>query len=657
MVYQRVEPSTKSMKAEVVLPSSTKKKERETTELYDPLGVHRAVSSAIEGPTWWRAVGASVVNQMVLLGALSPLLLLPLALLTVFVLDLSAWVSVPSWGLIIWAGLFCGEQFYQLLFNHSDNTMQPTAACPGRRGTVIVIGAGPVGLATVKECAAEGLDVQCFERRDGVGGVFRFNSDITGGCWPTVKLTTSPWVTAYSDFPPVSESSKHLSAEEYVQYLERYIDHFALAKHLHFNQSVTAVKQMDDGRWQVTVVDQASGETVTHDCDRVAISVGLNLHPKPVSLPGQKTFSGEIRHSAHYKGPEGLAGKRVVVVGAGESGADIATELSHIARKTYLSLRKGRFIIPRTNPLNGVANDYDTNRLRYALPVPLRNWFMSFERKICFHTGEHTPEAALRAQLLAASGVGPSSQTATKSDDFVRRVLLGKLSLRKQVVGFDREHVIFADGQRELADSVIFAHGYVPAFPFLFYPHGVAARHPGEMFLNMFHPDLGDSVAFCGFARPAIGAIPPTGELQARLFAQVAAGKLVLPARSELLKAIERDKRENVASFPNQPQPNAVVNWIPYMDRVARLIGCKPQSLRLWAQPKLLWRLFTGPMTGAYYRLQGPGENAIAWQTLKKLPRMHRVREILIYAGLHFWSWPWQVWHPHPRWRRPTTIL
>ena len=162
MVYQRVEPSTKAMKAEVVLPSSTQKKERETTELYDPLGVHRAVSSAIEGPTWWRSVGASVVNQMVLLGALSPLLLLPLALLTIFVLDLSAWVSVPSWSLIIWAGLFCGEQFYQLLFNHSDNTMQPTADCPGRRGTVIVFGAGPGGLATVKECAAEGLDVQCF---------------------------------------------------------------------------------------------------------------------------------------------------------------------------------------------------------------------------------------------------------------------------------------------------------------------------------------------------------------------------------------------------------------------------------------------------------------------------------------------------------------
>ncbi|MEL6553745.1 MAG: NAD(P)-binding domain-containing protein [Cyanobacteria bacterium J06621_11] len=646
------------------------------SERYDPFGVNQAMLTAIKGPPRWRSIGAKAVSWSVLFTALLPL---PLTIFSIFVVSVVTalpanvplwsntlfWLTVSSWIFLLWVSLFTVDQLRQLFFDYSDDSMRPTADNPGRRGSVIVIGAGPVGLATVKECLAEGLSVQCFERQCGVGGVFRFNRDFPGGCWPTVKLTTSPWVTAYSDFPPErssfthssAHSSTHYSAQQYAEYLERYVERFELGQSLNFSQSVTSVQRTDNGQWCVRTLDEKTGKCATHYCDRVAVCAGLNLTPKPIDLPGQETFTGEVRHSSRYVGTDGLEGKRVVVVGAGESGVDIATELSHVARETYLSLRSGKFVIPRTNPLNGVANDYDTNRIRYALPVPLRNGFMTFERKLCFHTGEHTPEAAFRAQLLATSKAGPSSQTVTKSDDFIHRVIADQLCLRKNVVGFDQETVVFADGLRQPADVVIFSHGYIPAFPFLRYPDQISARHPGDMFLNMFHPELGDSIAFCGFARPAIGAIPPTGEIQARLFAQVAAGNRVLPDHTRMLQSIDDAKRENSASFPTQPQPNAVVNWIPYMDKVARLIDCKPQPLRLWRQPKLVWRLCTGPMTGAYYRLQGPGKSAIALNTINTLPRMHRIREILIYLGLHFWSWPLQVLHPHARWRRLTSIV
>ncbi|MEM9091793.1 MAG: NAD(P)-binding domain-containing protein [Cyanobacteria bacterium P01_F01_bin.53] len=664
MVYQRLTSSpialeTKSPSLTKSSKSSIKQIARQPplSEHYDPFGINSAVLEAIKAPSWWRLAGAKLINVLVLLSALFPLLLTLLSVLGVSRVGVPPWFKGVSWLFLLWVGLFAGDQVRQLLFSQSDPTMYPTVDRPGKRGSVIVIGAGPIGLATVKECLAEGLDVQCFDRQDGVGGVFRFNQDFAGGCWPTVRLTTSPWVTAYSDFPPISSSSKHDTSQQYVEYLERYVRHFDLSEHLNFEQTVTSVKPTDDGKWSVVTVERETGKVCTHHCDRVAICVGLNLNPKPIDLPGQETFTGEIRHSSTYVGPKGLEGKRVVVVGAGESGVDIATELSHIASETYLSLRSGKFVIPRTNPLNGVANDYDTNRIRYSLPVPLRNWFMTFERQICFHTGDHTPEAAFRAQLLAASNVGPSSQTVTKSDDFIHRAMAGKLRLRKNVVGFEQDSVIFTDGIQQPADVVIFSHGYVPAFPFLEYPKGMSARHPGDMFLNMFHPGLGDSVAFCGFVRPAIGAIPPTGEIQARLFAQVAAGKRVLPKRPKMMEDINNARRENAVSFPTQLQPNAVVNWIPYMDKVARLIGCKPQPVRLWKRPHLLWRLCTGPMTGAYYRLHGPGQSEIALKTLQTLPRMHRIREILIYLGLHFWSWPLQILHPHHRWRRFTTIV
>lgn len=662
MVYQSVKSDAIASKTKDIVShssnrSSDKQKVQQISESYDPFGVNRAVLKAISGPSRRRAAGAKLVSSAVFLAALLPLVLVIPSAITVTSDKAPLLLRAISCLFLLWTGLFVVDQVRQLMFNHSDLSMQPTAENAGKRGSVIVIGAGPVGLAIVKECKAEGLDVRCFDRQVGVGGAFRFNRDFAGGCWPAVKLTTSPWVTAYSDFPPDSTSSEHYTAQQYVNYLERYVRHFKLAEHLNFKQTVTSVKPSGAGGWVVVTVDRQTKKTQTHYCDRVAVSVGLNLNPKPIDLPGQETFLGEVRHASTYTGPEGLEGKRVVVVGAGESGVDIATELSHTACETYLSLRSGKLVIPRTNPLNGVANDYDTNRIRYSLPASLRDWFMTFERRICFHTGDHTPEAAFRAQLLSASNVGPSSQTVTKSDDFVHRAMAGKLSLRKNVVGFDPAGVIFADGVRQPADVVIFAHGYVPAFPFLNYPDGVAAAHPGDMFLNMFHPKLGDSIAFCGFARPAIGAIPPTGELQARLFAQVAAGDRILPTPSNMMREIERAQAENAASFPAQPQPNAVINWIPYMDKLARLIGCKPEPRKFWRQPTLLWRLCTGPMTGAYYRLYGPNQDAIAFETVRSLPRMHRISEILIYLGLHFWSWPLQILHPHPRWRRFTTIM
>ena len=605
---------------------------------------------------WWYSVAAKLIGWTVLLVALLPLPLVLLTSVLVFFSGVPIWIKSAAEAFLLYTGLFLAYQL-RLFDLRQRGSMRSTSERTGRRGSVIVIGAGPVGLAVLKECLAEGLDVQCFERQDGVGGVYRPNREFSGGCWPTVRLTSSPWVTAYSDFPPDSSSCKHHTTQEYAEYLERYVHHFGLQNHLHFRKTVTAVEPDNDGGWCVTTVDRDTGETVQHHCDRVAICCGLHLNPKPINLPGLDTFSGEVRHSATYIGSEGLEGKRIVVVGAGESGVDIANELSHIGGETNLSIREGKFIIPRINPLNGIANDYDTNRIRNASPIGLQNWFITFKRRLCFYTGDHTPESALRYQLLEKSCVGPLSQTVTKSDDFIHRVLEGKLTLRKNVIGFDGDDVIFEDGIRYRAEVVIFAHGYVPSFPFIKYSEGLQARHPGNMYLNMFHPDLGDSLAFCGFARPAIGSIPPTGELQARLFAQVAAGKRVLPEPQVMARDIIRERKENAEIFPTQPQPNTLVRWIPYMDKIASFIGCRPNPLCLLPQPRLLWKLCAGPTTGANYRLHGPGASSTSLETVMKLPRMHQISEIITYIGLQFWTWPFQIVHPNATWRVSNTIL
>lgn len=623
---------------------------------YDLFGIHRTIQRLVKKRPWWYSIGAKLIDWAILLIALLPLVLLLVSSVLVLMPDVSMGKKLAAGAFLLWGGLFLTHQL-RLLDTSEGASMQPTSQHPGRCGSVIVIGAGPVGLAVVKECLALGLDVQCFERQDGVGGVFRPNRQFPGGCWPTVKLTSSPWITAYSDFPPDSSSCRHQTAQEYVKYLERYVRHFGLQDCLHFRQMVTTVQPDEAGGWYVTLVDRDSGETAHYRCDRVAICVGAHLNPRTIDLPGLDGFNGEVRHAVDYHGPEGLEGKRIVIVGAGESGVDIANELSSVACEAYLSIRGGKLVIPRINPLTNIANDYDTNRIRNAPPIVLRDWFMTLKRRLCFYTGDHTPETAVRAQLLEQSYAGPVSQTATKSDDFIHRVIEGKLGLRKNVVGFNGDNVIFEDGIHHPADVVIFAHGYVPSFPFLKYPEGVQGRHPGNLYLNMFHPELGDSLVFCGFARPTIGAIPPTGELQARLFAQVAAGKRVLPAQTTMARDILWVRKTNEESFPTQAQPNVVINWIPYMDKIASFIGCRPSPLYLLKRPRLLWNLSTGPVTGAHYRLQGPGASAISLETLMTLPRMHQISEILTYTGLHFWLWPLQIIHPKANWHTSNTIV
>ena len=604
----------------------------------------------------WGYVAAKLADSIVLGIALLPVPLVAVSIVLVFMPETSEIIDIFAGLFILWVAGFLVHQFrlFDFPFNISRRSPKPSSK---QSESVIVIGAGPVGLAMVKECLAEDLNVKCFERQDGVGGVFHFNRKFPGGCWPTVRLTSSPWVTAYSDFAPETASSKHYTAQEYVDYLERYVDYFRLRKHLYFGKTVTKVKPITGGGWTVKVLDQETQHVERYRCDRVAVCAGLNLQPRAVNLSGADSFTGRIMHSAYYTGPEGLVDKRVTVVGAGESGVDIATEVSKIAAQTDLSIRGGKFVIPRINPLTGVANDYDTNRIRNAPPIALQNWFMRFKRRLCRYADSHTPESAFRNWLLEQSHVGPMSQIATKSDDFIHQVIDKKLILRKMLVRLDKDTLIFEDGAQTIADVIIFAHAYVPSFPFIHYPDGVRPRHPGEMYLQMFHPELGNSIVFGGFARPSIGAIPPTGELQARLFAQVASGKCARPNREMMLKDIERTQLENASSFPTQPQPNAVVRWIPYMDKLADMLGCRPHLLQLLTRPGLLWKVCSGPMTAANYRLCGPGASHRALATVIELSRTHPLNEILANIGLHFWLWPIQLLHPNPTWRASNTIL
>ena len=223
---------------------------------------------------------------------------------------------------------------------------------------IAVVGAGPSGLVTVKELAEEGHEPTCFERAAGLGGVFRFGEK-DGVVWESCRLTSSPLLTSFSDFPAPADRVMHLRVGEYVDYLDRYCDAFDLRRHIRFETTVEAVTRNPGGDWTVRTHD-ASG-TREARFDAVAICSGLHQHPHVPRFPGQETYTGAVLHGAQYRRPSQVAGKRVLVVGAGESGADVTAEVAANAAETVLSLRRGVAVQSRVQL--GKPKDLQISRL------------------------------------------------------------------------------------------------------------------------------------------------------------------------------------------------------------------------------------------------------------------------------------------------------
>jgi|GEM_PF-693507 len=524
------------------------------------------------------------------------------------------------------------------------------------RQNVAIVGAGPSGLVTAKELLQEGHSVTCFEKTDSVGGIFRFRPDASSvGVWQSCRLTSSIFVTRFSDFfpnwrDPVPFEHRHMTHQEYVAYLEQYAAHFDILPHVRLRCTVMEVVQ-NDGGWRVTIHDTARDEEEIHRFDSVAICSGIHSRPHFPTYPGLETFRGQVLHAAHYRNPSSIRGKSAVFIGAGESGGEIVAEAAPVLEHAYLSLRRGVFVIPRL--LNGLPNDYAGTRLLYSLPefVSRRSdaeagalkrrvelvlfpltvartllvWLLDYRRdrtagrqKVADGTSldalvgqvkEHQ-EAARKARieglitLLRKESGGNQFETfATKTEAFVEAIVDGQCELRPAVESVTPTGVIFSNGKAVDVDSIILCTGYEKASA----PFVRATVDVERLYKNCFDPDLREGLAFIGFVRPPIGSIPPMAELQARWYAQVLSGNLQLPSADQMRAEIERalTSRETYHQrvFRRIPQ---LVDFSTYLDGLAEIIDCKPRARDLLLRPRLLYKLYTSPFAGVQYRLRGP---------------------------------------------------
>ncbi len=502
---------------------------------------------------------------------------------------------------------------------------------------VAVIGAGPSGIVATKELVEAGFAVCCFDQSKDLGGVFRFDEH-SNGVYENCRLTSSATTTAFSDFPPRDSSPHQQLHREYLAYLRDYVRHFDLLENFRFGTCVEQVTRMEDGRWRLRL--SREGEMNEEEFDAVACCSGL--HQKPFVPAELRQFTGGLEHSSSYKRADPYSDKRVLIVGAGESAADIIKEVADVAKSCTLSLRRGVAVLTRMR--NGYPTDYFTNRLFYALPRwfvrsihprgKVKNWRRATavltlpvflltmlvvgvtEALIRLRLGARgTPGKIVRKnlELLRMSGGGVGDQFLTKSESFVYSLVDGSCKLRGSIKQIDGLDVTFDDGSSERFDVVLSCTGYsseVAMFP------NVCA---GRLFKGCFSPDLGKTVGFIGLVRPAIGAIPPIAEMQARWFAKVLSGRADLPRSGQMAECITADAKQHRASFPNNTDRMPyLVDYTSYMDELAEEIGCKPAISDLIKDPMLLYKFYCAHFMPAQYRLIGEGADAQAASQIKQ---------------------------------------
>ena len=484
---------------------------------------------------------------------------------------------------------------------------------------VAVIGAGLAGLVTIKSCLEEGMEVVAFESSPHIGGNWKFRKQGVS-VFRHTKLSSSKYITAFSDFPMPDHYPHFLRHEQYLEYLLAYTRHFELEKHIIYNATVKSVSRQGD-RWVVCVVKPDAVNE--YEVDSVAVCTGLNEEKELPAIENMSEFQGKIVHSSTYKDNSPYNSKHVVVVGGGESGGDLVNELSQVAIKVTLSLRRGVFIMPKLDKRMTLPGDYFHHRATYQLPPVLYYRIETAIQHLSTFINRKYKSWQIRQKLIDLSGGSYHQQFITKSDVFMRALTQPNVALKPGILQFNPDGIVFSDGSEVKADAVIFCSGFKVKFPFL--PIQSEGWDWRQLYKKIFHLDL-PNIGFVGFARPNIGAMPPIIELQARYFAGIASGRLSLPSTAQMKVAIEKDAKKSAELKPLvSDRITGIVSYVPCMYELAELIGCRPVLRKLIKRPIVLWSVLFGSVAAPHFRICGPHASPSALDVIER-------------EGLHIWK-------------------
>jgi len=335
-----------------------------------------------------------------------------------------------------------------------------------------IIGAGPSGLSAARALQREGLAFDGYEASSGVGGLWDIDNP-RSTMYESAHLISSRTTTEFTEFP-MDTTVDYPSHRELIRYFRAYADHFALTERFRFDTAVTRLEPGEGRTWELTAAGP-DGE-IREVYDGVIIANGTLAEPNIPRFDGE--FTGELLHTSAYKDARQLAGRRVLIIGAGNSGCDIAVDAVHHAASVDMSVRRGYYFVPRY--LFGRPAD----TLNQGRPLPPRIKQFVDTRVLRAFTGDP-----------ARFGFPQPDYRIYESHPIVNTLILnhlgqGDLRIRADVERFDGPTVRFRDGSADDYDTVLLATGYRLDYPFVDRAHlhwtGMAPR----LFLNIFPPSF-----------------------------------------------------------------------------------------------------------------------------------------------------------------------
>ncbi|MCO1579748.1 NAD(P)-binding domain-containing protein [Crossiella sp. SN42] len=427
---------------------------------------------------------------------------------------------------------------------------------------VCVIGAGSSGIAAAQVLQARGIEFTCFETGSRVGGNWRYDNDNgMSSAYRSLHINTSRQQMEYASFPMPATLPDYPSHTQIAAYFDSFVEHFGLHRHIRFQAEVTNVHPDPDGGYRVTTRSTVDGSEQTESFRAVLVANGHHWDPRwpEPAFPGADTFPGTQLHAHHYRTPDILAGKRVLVLGFGNSACDIAVESSRIADRTLLAFRRGEYVLPKYffgRPTDTLSSPFLTR----TLPMFARRLLLS---------------AFLRLKIGKMSDYGlPDPQHKlfaahpTVSEDLLSRLGHGDIQIRPNIARFEGDTVHFTDDTSEPVDLVIYCTGYRITFPFL----GEDIIKPADNHIDLYrriasvdHPGL----YFIGLIQP-LGAVMPLAEAQASWIADLLDGTTTLPSRDTMRRSIADYQRAQRKRYVASKRHTIQVDFHPYLHELTQ---------------------------------------------------------------------------------------
>jgi cation diffusion facilitator CzcD-associated flavoprotein CzcO len=418
---------------------------------------------------------------------------------------------------------------------------------------VCIIGAGSSGLAAAKTFSERRIPFDCLEREGDIGGLWNEATN-TGVVYDTTYLVSSRKYTGFEDYPIPDEYPTYPSHRETLAYLRAYAMNFGILDRIELNATVEHAERVKEG-WRVKV----AGEARPRFYRALVIANGHHHVPRTPKMPG--TFTGEIFHSRDYRSVKQLADKRVVVVGSGNSGCDIVVDATSVARKIYLSMRRGTYFVPKFmfgRPMDGIINFCE----KFPMPRGLRNRLYTHWHRLMVGNNERygLPEPEHRIMDTHPTMTTVLPQLAGH----------GRIGVKPDITEFAGKKVRFSDGSEVEADLVVFATGYEIAIPFLDNSLLFGPDKQPLFYLNVFHPELDDLFAV-GLIQ-ANGSIWRLADDQSKLVASYLIAMAERHERAEWFKELKRQGHASMVegSYVKSDRHRLEANYYAYRRKLKR---------------------------------------------------------------------------------------